>query len=58
MTRLRQTVAALLVAVAALGVTMSVIGVWAGRTSLNTDRWVETVTPLDQDPAVRAAVST
>jgi hypothetical protein len=57
-TRLRQIVAALLVAVAALGVTMSVIGVWAGRTSLNTDRWVETVTPLDQDPAVRAAVST
>jgi len=54
---LRQLVAALLVVVAALGVTMSVIGVWAGRTTLNTDRWVETVAPLDDDPAVRAAVS-
>ena len=56
-TRLRQVVAALLVVIAALGVTASVIGVWAGRTALDTDRWVETVTPLDQDPAVRAAVS-
>jgi hypothetical protein len=57
-TTLRQIVAALLVVIAALGVTMSVIGVWAGRMTLNTDRYVETVTPLSQDPAVRAAVST
>jgi hypothetical protein len=57
-TSLRQIVAALLVVVAALGVTMSVIGVWAGRTTLNTDRWVATVAPLAEDPAVRAAVST
>jgi hypothetical protein len=56
-TRLRQIVAAFLVVIAALGMTASVIGVWAGRTTLDTDRWVETVTPLDQDPAVRAAVS-
>jgi hypothetical protein len=56
-TRLRQIVAAVLVVVAALGVTASVVGVWAGRTTLDTDRWVETVAPLDQDPAVRAAVS-
>jgi len=55
---LRQIVAALLVVVAALGITMSVIGVWASRTTLNTDRWVETVAPLDDNPAVRAAVST
>ena len=55
---LRQIVAAVLVFIAALGVTASVIGVWAGRTTLNTDRWVETVTPLSGDPAVRAAVST
>lgn len=54
----RQIVAATLVLIAALGVTLSVVGVWAGRTTLNTDRWVETVTPLDKDPAVRAAVST
>ena len=57
-TLLRQIVAAVLVFIAALGVTASVIGVWAGRTTLNTDRWVETVSPLSQDPAVRAAVST
>lgn len=57
-TMLRQVVAAILVFLAALGVTLSVVGVWAGRTTLNTDRWVETVTPLDRDPAVRAAVST
>jgi hypothetical protein len=54
----RQIVSAILVLIAALGVTLSVIGVWAGRTTLNTDRWVATVTPLDKDPAVRAAVST
>ena len=54
----RGIIAAVLVVLAALGVTLSVIGVWAGRTTLNTDRWVETVTPLEQDPAVRAAVST
>lgn len=57
-TVLRQVVAAVLVVIAALGVTLSVVGVWAGRTTLNTDRWVETVGPLDQNPAVRAAVST
>ena len=57
-TMLRQIVAAVLIVVAALGVTLSVVGVWAGRTTLNTDRWVATVTPLEQDPAVRAAVST
>jgi hypothetical protein len=57
-TLLRQVLAAILVALAALGVTLSVIGVWAGRTTLDTDRWVETVAPLSEDPAVRAAVST
>ena len=53
----RQIVAAVLVFVAALGVTLSVVGLWAGNTTLNTDRWVATVSPLSQDPAVRAAVS-
>jgi hypothetical protein len=54
----RQIVAALLAFLAALGVTASVVGLWAGNTTLNTDRWVATVTPLSQDPAVRAAVAT
>ena len=58
LTMWRGIIAAVLVVLAALGVTLSVVGVWAGRTTLNTDRWVETVTPLEQDPAVRAAVST
>jgi hypothetical protein len=57
-TLFRQIVAALLVLIAALGVTLSVVGVWAGRTTLDTDRWVETVGPLSEDPAVQAAVST
>jgi hypothetical protein len=57
-TVLRQIVAAVLAFVAGLGVTLSVIGLWAGNTTLNTDRWVATVAPLSQDPAVRAAVST
>ena len=54
----RQILAALLVVVAAVGCTLSVDGVWAARTTLDTDRWVETVAPLDESPAVRAAVST
>jgi hypothetical protein len=57
-TMLRQIVAALLVLIAALGVTLSVVGIWAGRTTLDTDRWVETVGPLSESPAVQAAVST
>jgi hypothetical protein len=56
-TLFRQIVAALLAFLAALGLTFSVIGLWAGNTTLNTDRWVATVTPLSQDPAVRAAVA-
>lgn len=57
-TTFRQIVAAVLAFLAALGLTFSVIGLWAGNTALNTDRWVATVTPLSQDPAVRAAVAT
>jgi hypothetical protein len=55
---MRKIVASVLVAVAAFGLVASVIGVWAARTTLDTNRWVATVTPLDQDPKVRAAVST
>jgi hypothetical protein len=54
----RQIVAAVLVFFAAMGVTLSVVGLWAGNTTLNTDRWVATVSPLSEDPAVRSAVST
>ena len=54
---LRRVTAAVLVAVAAFGVVASVVGLWAARTTLNTDRWVATVAPLPRNPQVAAAVS-
>jgi hypothetical protein len=54
----RRTVAAVLVVVAALGAVVSVGGLWAARTALDTDRWVATVAPLPQDPQVAEALST
>ena len=58
MLTLRTIVAAVLVALAALGVTGSVIGVWSARTTLNTDKFVSTLKPLQSDPAVQTALST
>jgi hypothetical protein len=55
--RLRGFVAAVLVALAAFALVFSVVGVWAARTALNTDRWVATVAPLPQNPQVAAAVA-
>src|SRR5437773_1520516 len=54
---LRGVSPAVLVAVTAFGLVASVIGLWAATTTLNTNRWVQTVTPLPQNPAVAAAVS-
>jgi hypothetical protein len=54
---LRRVLAAVLVAVTAFALVGSVVGVWAARTALNTDRWVATVAPLPQDPQVAAAVA-
>jgi hypothetical protein len=53
----RRTVAAALACLAALGVAGSVVGVWAARTTVDTDRWVAAVAPLPRDPAVAAAVA-
>jgi hypothetical protein len=53
----RKIVAAVLVVVAAFGTAASVVGVWAARTTLNTDRWVATVEPLPANPDVANAVS-
>ncbi|MEU4421442.1 hypothetical protein AB0F81_12515 [Actinoplanes sp. NPDC024001] len=53
----RRTLAAILVALAAFALVTSVVGVWAARTTLNTDRWVATVAPLPQDPKINAAVA-
>src|SRR5215216_2512013 len=54
---LRRVTAAVLAAVAAFALVASVVGLWAATTTLNTDRWVRTVAPLPQQPAVAAAVS-
>ncbi|MCI3278811.1 hypothetical protein [Streptomyces cylindrosporus] len=54
----RRVVAAVLVALVAILAVTSVVGVWGARTTLNTGRWVATVGPLPDDPAVNAAVST
>jgi hypothetical protein len=54
---LRRVSAAVLIALTALALVTSVVGVWAATTVLNTDRWVATVAPLPQNPQVAAAVS-
>jgi hypothetical protein len=54
---LRRVVAAILIAVTAFALVASVVGVWAARTAMNTDRWVATVAPLPQNPQVSAAVA-
>jgi hypothetical protein len=54
---LRRVGAAVLTAVTAFALVMSVVGVWSARTALNTDRWVATVAPLPKDPEVAAAVA-
>ena len=54
---LRRAGAALLIAVTALALVTSVVGVWAATTVLTTDRWVQTVAPLPRDPQVAAAVA-
>ncbi len=54
--RPRRIVTALLVLLTSLVVTVAVAGVWARRNALNTDRWVETVTPIAADPAVHEAL--
>ena len=53
----RRVAAAVLIAVAALALVTSVVGVWAARTTLDTDRWVATVTPLPRDPQIANAVA-
>ncbi|MEU4159053.1 hypothetical protein [Actinoplanes sp. NPDC026670] len=54
---IRGALAAVLAALAAFALVTSVVGLWAARTTLNTDRWVATVAPLPQDPRVNAAVA-
>ena len=55
--RPRRIATAVLVVLTALVVTVAVTGVWARRYALNTDRWVGTVGPVVEDPAVQDALS-
>jgi hypothetical protein len=54
--RPRRIATALLVVVTSIVFTVAVVGVWARRNALNTDRWVTTVGPVAEDPAVQEAL--
>jgi hypothetical protein len=54
--RTRGVVAVVLVVVTSIVVTVSVTAVWARRNALNTDRWVRTVGPVAEEPAVQQAL--
>jgi hypothetical protein len=54
--RTRGVVAVALVVVTSIVVTVSVTAVWARRNALNTDRWVRTVGPIAEEPAVQQAL--
>ena len=56
--RLRRVFAPILVALAVIVFTITVPAAWGARTVLNTDRYVATVAPLAQDPAVQQAIAT
>lgn len=55
--RLRTGIAAFLVAAALLGVLVSALALWAHAVVLNTDAYVRVVTPVAEDPEVRAGVA-
>jgi hypothetical protein len=56
--RTRGIAAVLLVVLTSVVATVAVAGVWGRRNALNTDRWVETVGPVVEDPAVQEALAT
>ena len=53
---LRQTVAALLVALACVVLVAAVVGIWARRNFLDTGRFTDRAGPLIEEPAVQAAL--
>jgi cell division protein FtsL len=55
--RLRRVFAPILVALAVIVFTITVPAAWGARTVLNTDRYVSTVGPLAEDPAVQQAIA-
>ncbi len=56
--RMRRIFTPILVALSILVFTVTVPAVWGARTVLNTDRYVATVGPLAEDPAVQASIAT
>jgi hypothetical protein len=54
--RTRGVVAVALVVLTSILVTVSVTAVWARRNALNTNRWVATVGPIAEEPAVQQAL--
>ena len=56
--RLRRIFAPILVALAVLVFTVTVPAAWGARTVLNTDRYVATIEPLAEDPAVQRVIAT
>jgi hypothetical protein len=55
--RWRTIVAVLLITVGCALAPLSVVAVWARNQITNTDRYVQTVSPLARDPAVQAAIA-
>jgi hypothetical protein len=55
--RLRRTFTPILVALSIVVFTVTVPAAWGARTVLNTDRYVATVAPLADDPAVQASIA-
>ncbi len=55
--RVRRILAPIIVALAILVFTATVPAAWARRTALNTDRFVELVGPLADDPAIQQALA-
>ena len=56
--RLRRILTPILVALSIVVFTVTVPAAWGARTVLNTDRYVATVAPLADDPAVQASIAT
>jgi hypothetical protein len=55
--RWRTVVAVLLIALVSLLAPLAVVAVWADRTVTDSDRYVETVAPLIDDPAIQDALA-
>ncbi len=53
----RKVLVGVLLVLTCIGLLSSVVSIWMNQTLLNTDRWVQIVGPVAQDPQVVAAVS-